>query len=346
MLLAAIATWVAALRRALGPEPSRRRRWGPLVVTTTAILLGAAGSVIVRPASMVGTGTAGPEMTVRRAVVDVVGFAPRVAVPAYVLGLLVIAGSAVVLWRFRSAAWLVPAATLLALLYFVNTAVDSPLARVLTWPWYNNAIRIAAVGVLPAALLVSAAILGPSLWIARRAHRGRALESLVAAILLALVIGPNQAFADRDVRWLRPYFHPGIARSWASPQELESLHELALLVPPGGVVAADPWKGGTYMYVVGDRRMYYPTEKSNTTPASRLIGLRLDKVGTDPEMCRLVTDAGITHAVTGGVPFLWGGSRSRTQYVGIEGVSTSPAWRKVATRDPYSMYELAACARH
>ena len=344
VLLAAMIVWLSTLFRALRPGPSPWHRFGPLAAASTALVLGTVASLVVRPAGMVATGAAGPEMPVNDALVDVAGFAPRVAVPAFLLGALVVIGGVVVLWCFRSAAWLVVAAAFLAFLYYINAAVDTPLARLLTWPWYNNAIRIAAVGVLPAALLVAAAVLGPSRWLARRANRGWVVEGVIAAGLLALVVVPSNGFASRDVRWLRPYFHPGVARSWASPQELRALHELAALVPPDGVVAADPWKGGTYMFVVGDRRMYYPTEKTNTTADSRLIGLRLADVGTDPKVCRVVTEAGITHALTGGVPFLWGGSISRTQYTGIEAVAHSSAWREVARRGPYTLYELTACA--
>ena len=337
----AAATLVAAARRLRSARDTRWRRL-PMWVVSGALVLGAAASLVIVPGSMKATGAPGPEMSVSDALQDVAGFAPRVATPAFLLGVAVVIGCVAIFVWFRSALWVFLTLVLLVTAYYLNVAVDTPTARLLTWPWYNNAIRLAAVGVLPAALTAAAAILGPARFVGRR--RGWAWESALAAVVVAMLVLPQSAWVGRDVRWLRPYFHPGVERSWASPQELASLHELAGRLPHGAVVAADPWKGGTYMYVVGGTTMLWPTEKANTTPDLRLLGLRLDKVGEDPEVCRTARANGVTHALTGGVPFLWGGSRSRRQFVGVEAVATSPAWREVAASKPYRLYEMVACA--
>lgn len=347
ILLGGLAVWFATLRRALDGT-TRSARWWPFLTVTVAIVVGTLLSVILAPTSMLGSGDVGPEMSWQQAWDDTLGFAPRVADPAPLLGWLVGAGVlAVLVWR-RRALWAAVAAPAFAGLYLVATAVDTESWRFLTWPWYNNAIRIAAVGVLPAALVAAAAIAG----VARIAgvakvggrRRGPVAELLVAGLLVGLVVVPSLGFKDRDVTWLRPYFLPGESRSWASPEELASLRVLARDIPADAVVAADPWKGATYLYVVSGRRLYYPTEKTNTTPERRLVGLGLDRVGTDPEVCRVVRDAGIEYAITGGVPFLWGVEVSARTYTGIEGIASSPAWEVVATEAPYTLYRRVACA--
>jgi hypothetical protein len=208
-------------------------------------------------------------------------------------------------------------------LYFLNTAVDTEALRLLTWPWYNNAIRIAAVGVIPAALAVAAALLAVPRLLGRR-FGSPLVELAAAALLVGLVVVPSEAWKDRDVAFMKPYFHPGVARSWASPEELTALHRLARYIPPGAVTAADPWRGGTYLYVV--------------------IGRKLDQVGTEPAVCRIARENHIEYALTGGVPFLWGRTQSERGYPGFENLARSPAWRQVAKEGPYTLYRRVACA--
>lgn len=351
VVLTVVAAWSAALRRLAAPAGTRWR-WQPFVVVTAGAALAAVLSTLVAPAGMLLTGAAGPEMPAAEAWTDLLGMAPRSATPAPLLGVVVSVGCLVVVVLLRQALWVVPALALFGLAYYLNVAVDSPTARLLTWPWYNNAIRLAGVAVLPAALAVVAALLAPGRLAPRlvprlgtRELRPWAVEAGVAALLVVALVVPVEAWAARDVRYLRGYFAPKLPeRSWASPEELRALRELAAHLPQGAVVAADPWKGGTYMYVVGGARMLWPTEKTNTTPQRRLLGLRLDEVGSDPAVCAAALGSGVTHALTGGQAFLWGEERSRTQFAGVERVADSPAWREVARSGPYVLFERIACA--
>ena len=344
VVFSALTLWVAAIRRSWFADGYGVRRWWPAAGATAVVVGGIAFTTVGRLSMMFLTGTPGPEMTLKQALVDVLGFAPRTAAPVYLLAALVAIGALVVLRRFPHAAWLLAAMALMVSLYVANTAVDTPLARLWTWPWYNNAIRIAAVGVFPAALLTAAAFLGMGRLARRWVSPPWRAEAVGVTVVLILLLLSTRGFVSRDVSWVRPYFNPGVSRSWASPAELRALHELAGSIPEDGLVVADPWKGGTYLYVVGDRRLYYPTEKYNNTPDRRLVGLRLGDVARDPEVCRIVREAGITHALVGGVPFLWGRARSERQYVGVEAVQSSPGWERVTSSGPYSLYRLKACA--
>jgi hypothetical protein len=343
-LLGGAALWFGALRRGRGAPSGTAGRWRSLVVMSGLLVLAVALSTLSARGSMLLTGEAGPEMSWGAALRDLAGFGPRWAAPkVYVLGVAAILGLVVIAWVMRRAAWAAAGLVVFSGLYLLNTAVDTELVRHLTWPWYNNAIRLAAAGVVPAAVVVAAAVVGAARLVARRARRPWT-ELVVTALLLGLLVVPSRAWVGRDVDWLRPYFHPGVARSWASPEELRALHALAKLIPPGSTTAADPWKGGTYLYVVGDRRLFIPTEKANTSPETRLVGLELDQVGSNPEVCRIARENSIDFALTGGVPFLWGVGRSRSEYPGIAGVAGSPYWEKVAAEGPYTLYRRVACA--
>lgn len=319
------------------------RSWVPGVLATGALLLGLGLSPLLRRPSMLLAGQVGPEMTTRDSILDIVSFAPRIAEGAPFLAVLVALGIVATLIRFPRALWLTPAMAFFTALYFISTAIDTPTLRLWTWPWYNNAIRIASVGVLPAALLATAALLFVPLLIGKQTKHPWVWETVVAGLLLGLLLVGTHGYIHRDVKFLRPYFHPGVARSWANPQELKSLRELAAYIPKEGLIAADPFRGETYIYVVGDRRSLFPTEKANNTEDKKIIGLYLADVDTDPAACAAVKRTGVTHAIIGGVPFLWGQGESRRKYSGIERIQPSASWKLVAERNPYRLFEFTGC---
>ena len=346
-VLAAVATWTATARRFFGGLGTPHRRL-PFLVVNAGLAAASLASVTLAPASMRDTGEPGPEMTSADALSDIAGLAPRDAVAAPAMGVVVLLGIAIVLIFLRTALWIVPALALFTMAYFLNTAVDDTVARMVTWPWFNNAIRLAGVAVLPAALASTAALLAPARLIATRltggGRRTWVVESACAAVLAGLLAIPTGAGIQRDIEWLWPYYHPGTARSWVSPEELRDLRDLAGRLPEGAVVAANPWNGGTYMYVVGGTQMFWPTEKTNTTTERRLLALLLDDIDTNPVICRLTMETGITHAMTGGVPFLWGEEESQLEFGGVDGIRQSPAWREVARAGDYRLFELTECA--
>jgi hypothetical protein len=87
-----------------------------------------------------------------------------------------------------------------------------------------------------------------------------------------------------------------------------------------------------------------PTEKANTSSDQQLLSLRLDEVGTDPTVCAAAERQHVDWALTGGSPNSRAGKRSAA-YRGVDDVTHSPAWKRVATSAPYSLYERVQCAR-
>ena len=187
----------------------------------------------------------------------------------------------------------------------------------LTWPSYNNAIRLAAVAVLPAALAGGGRGACPGL---RSSGDRPACCDLRPCRSRAVVACDSccRSLVSAERRLRRP--GRAVVASVLPPRRRAVMGQSATscepctssraYVPLGGVVAADPWKGGTYMYVVGDRRMYSGRRRRRTrhpdTASDRTTPRRgRHRPGGVPPSC---TDAGITHALTGGVPFLWGGA--------------------------------------
>lgn len=343
-LFAALMTLCAAIARAL-QRPGGWRRWAPLTATIVLLALAAVASQKVIPAGMLLTGAPGPELLPPAAREDTFQFAPRETETLPVIGILVLIGAIVVLIKYRRrGAWLVPSTIVMMWLFYANVAIDAPWTRQITWPWYNNAVRLAGVGVLPAALLAASAIVGAGALLASWPKRRPVLAAVMSVIILAGVIVGTGGYRDTKYAWMDDLFHPRDSHSWASPQELRSLRALAQKIPQDAVIAADPWRGGTYLYVVSGRQLLWPTEKTNNNADRRLLGLELNDIASDPTVCAAAHRQGVDYVITGGRPFAWARPAQREQFDGINAITAGPGWTLVATEKPYTLYRLTSCA--
>jgi hypothetical protein len=348
-----------ALLGVVGAAVWRRRRAAPRLATglsvATVITLGLFATfwTRIRPNSMVNTGAYGPEASARYATKSLLEFAPRHTMPLTLLSLMTGIGVLVILVRHRGARWVVTSLGIMLALFWLNVAVDTTWVRHLTWPWYNNAVRIQAVAVLPAVIAASAGLLAlpgalvrvaPARLIkaAPRTEWSRLVVSV--GLLTCFLIATGVGYLEPHRHILHRYFHPKPADSWVSDQELQSLRHLSNHLPPDAVVAANPWNGGTYLYIVSGRRLLVPTEKTNFPGDRALLSRALDKVGADPAVCAAAERQRVNWAITGGQPFSWAGKRVK-QYVGVDSVGSSPAWRAVASSAPYTLYERTGCAQ-
>jgi hypothetical protein len=335
-----------ALATAWALRSSRpRRALGIAVGTAVGLVLAVAATVVVRRPSMFATGAAGPEASASKAWYAVVNFAPRSTKPLTLLALVVLVGVVVVLWRHRGARWVVAAFAVLTALFWLNVAVDATWTRYLTWPWYNNAVRLQAVAVLPAALLATAGFVAVSDLLVRAFRVPVARVAVPVAVAGLFLAGTGGGYVAAHQHILHRYFHPKAADSWASQKELRALRSLSTRIPADAVVAANPWNGPTYLYVVSGRRLLVPTEKTNFAGDRRLLSKHLDSVGTDPQVCAAAQRQHVEWAITGGQPFSWGRPSVLAQFTGVDHVGSSPAWQKVATVEPYTLYKRVACAR-
>jgi len=338
----AAATLRAAWERRERPAQAVGLLAGLALVTAAA----AAASVSVRTASMVATGAPGPERGLRGALFDTVFFGPRQGHQLVLLSLVAVVGGAVLLWRHRGAAWLPLSAAAFAALYLLNVAVDDPWTRYLTWPWYNNAIRLAVAGSLPSALCVAAGFVALGTGAARVVRAGRRTwgPAVGTALVLAVFLGVTHGYVYAHRAFLTGYYHPDTAHSWASDAELRALRTLSTHIPAGAVTAANAWNGGTYLYVVSGKPMLVPTEKALFEGDRTLLAARLDKVGSEPEVCAAARRQHVQYAITGGRPFAWAGTKRVALYRGIDAVGSSPAFTLVTKAGPYRLYKLTSCA--
>jgi hypothetical protein len=351
----------AALTRAWTWRRERPRRAVGLVAGTlgglVVIVIGYA-LVSQRMASMRESNPLGAEMSLRTAFGQAVLQSPRGAPPLHLLGAVVVVGAVALLWRTaagRSARWVVAALAVTAALWVMVVGVDDAATRWFTWPWYNNPPRLAALVVVPAVVCAAAALSLPERlvrwWFGRRRAGGPTSVpgwatgvAVASAVLVpAGFVVATGGYVDQHREMIDRYWHPSTYRSWASDAELQALRELSRYIGPDDVTAANPWNGATYLYLVSGRELLIPSEKVRSPGDRALLAERLDDVGSDPEVCAAVRRQHVRFAITGGRPFSSGGTDWKT-YPGIAGVVDSPAFSKVATAGPYTLWELTDCA--
>jgi hypothetical protein len=375
---------VAALVRAAWENRGRRARALGQLAAALVLSVGVAGaSLAVRTSSMYATGALGPEKATKAAIYDTVFFGPRHAPQLYLLTVVVVIGGLWLWFRHRGAGWVPVAGAGFAALYLLNVTVDDHAVRYLTWPWYNNAIRLAVAGSLPAVLCAAAGFValgtlssrlvgrarrsrgalpapvsgagdvsGPGAGSDRgglAARRGRmgllgTIQLAATLVVLAAFVLGTRGYVAAHRTFLDPYYHPDVAHSWASDQELKSLRALATHIPAGAVTAANAWNGGTYLYVVSGKPLLVPTEKALSAGDRTLLAARLDQAGSSPEVCAAARRQHVEYAIVGGQPFAWAGAKRVAKYRGIDNVGSSPAFTEVARSAPYTLYRLSSCA--
>lgn len=338
----ALARWTWTLRQ----TPVR----AAAVATATIAMLAMAGAVWAvatrLSTAMRGSNPAGPEMSLRDAFLDVALFAPRSAGYLWVAGVLVVLGVVVVLWRHRAGVWVAVVFVGVAALYILNTAVDSETTRLLTWPWYNNAPRLAALLIVPAALLMTAALSALADGLARLLAGRVPAPALAGTATVALAYLLTSAWGGTAVHQdlLDNFFDEDSQSAFVSDSELRALATLGRQVPRDAVVAANPLNGGSYLYLATGRTVLFPSEKGMVQGDRLLLGKNLNTLASDPAVCSAVRRNGVTHVVTGGEPTTFFGRARREQYAGLAAVPTSPGFELLGAEGPYRLYRVVGCA--
>jgi hypothetical protein len=311
------------------------------LVVGLAAFAGAWALATERSAAMRASNPRGPEMTLRDGLVDAVFFGPRDLSPLWVVGVLVLVGAVTLLVR-RKHWWVLLAHAAFGLLYVLDASVDSSRTRLLTWPWYNNSPRLAALMVLTGALLFAVALTGAT-DLAAKVLRGRLPQWVAPAAVAALVVAATGGLGHSAQQGaLGQYFDRPAERSFATAAEIDGLRLLGRRIPASSVVAANPWKGATYLYLTSDRRLLFPTEKSFAPGDRELLGRHLDDAASDPAVCAAARRQHVDYVITGGTTMTASGGQA-ARYRGIDDVPKASGFTKVASAAGYDLYRLDAC---
>ena len=236
----------------------------------------------------------------------------------------------------------------------------APLGEVRTFllaPWYLDARRIMGAHGLTMVPLMA---LGFDL-LASIAHKilSRATDSVQSLSLpqlapwkvkvtLGLVLLTLSGFGALDSRLAATDYvydpeklgKPGMADT----AELAMIRRMRLRIPGDSLVLGDPIAGAAYTEVLGQHEAVFP-QLSMTNGGERwqqVLAHRFKDIHTDPEVCEVVRELGITHFYEDEDGWYYNFKRS-TRSPGLYGVDTSMGFELVDHGGSAKLYRITAC---
>lgn len=247
----------------------------------------------------------------------------------------------------RTRRWLVVAELLTVALYVGSAAIGSPLVRQLTGFWYDDSHRIAATLPIVAIPLSVIGLLTAGEWIHERipaplaGKRGRVAGiTLVAAAAVAAVSAlhgvPNNAqVIGREYSTVGDYRLVG-------PQKRAFFHTVESIVPPGALVANDPFDGTAALWALTGTRVLFPKAGPTSDPELTYLAKHLVDAATDPRACALVREYDVDFMVT--APDNYHSAAERPGfYSGVTDPHGRAGFQLVASAGKNRLYEITTC---
>ncbi|MDC4233400.1 hypothetical protein M3T53_06710 [Actinomyces sp. B33] len=250
-----------------------------------------------------------------------------------------------------------------ALLTLLAYAPNSPVRTFLLAPWYMDARRIMgahglamvpimAIGFssLVSAIRGAAGPLHPG---ARRPVGGRPgagrpgadLRLVVGLGALLLALSGFGAFDARVRAAAYVYDSDDLGKpGMATTGELAMLRRARLILPGDALVLGDPIAGAAYIETISDREAVFPqlTMANADEESQSLLADHFNEIHTNPRVCEVVRDLGITHFYAEEDGMYYNFSRS-SRSPGLYGVDTSSGFEQVDAGGTAVLYKITAC---
>ena len=284
---------------------------------------------------------------------------PRFGAPLWVTSAFVLIGFVLALTRVRTL-W-IPVVHLVTWLVFLGVAAyQTHFSQLVTGFWYNTSPRLAAMTPIPGTLLAAlglvwfARLLAPAVGrVLRRVAPAlmtrwsgpRVSLGVTALVLLAYLPATGWNNAAQHEGRLRPFYYPANPEQrLLSLTDADFLEQLAPSIPPGQVVAANPWRGTSLIYAFTGQPVVFPTQTAALVSPSRdLLARELDAAATSPDVCAAVRDLQVTYVITGGTNFM-ANRAGLSNYPGVDRVPGRPGFIEVARSGPYTLWHITACS--
>jgi hypothetical protein len=258
---------------------------------------------------------------------------------AWSLALAVLGGAAVAT-RHRALRWLLPAHVMTGALFVLASASDSAVSAALTGIWWNDPYRLAAMLPLTGVPLAVVGLLAAAGWAARTVRGPGPLP--VAAALLAVLVAASGGLYLRDHAGFMTVTYPAAGGDFLDPARRAFLERIADDIPDGAVVAQNPWAGGALLFALTGHRVLFPHLDGEWTDDQRYLARNLRDAATDPRVCRIAADLGVTHAIAGPLAVAEWDQRAYF-YPGIADLDEAPGFEFVEAGGGLALYRITAC---
>ncbi|MFS0793218.1 DUF6541 family protein [Microbacterium sp. 1P10AE] len=260
------------------------------------------------------------------------------------LAALVLVGGILVVRRRPAEAWLPGSALAFGALYVLSAGSEGRVRDFLTGFWYHDSYRLAALVALLSVPLVGFAGAAILRSLGRGSTRSRGIVFVAAAMVLA-VLTVFMPGASQQREWIRLSFATDDA--WMiSPAEEDFLARVAEVVPPGTIVANNPYDGSGLAYGLFGTDVLFPAMDGNWLgewdPQKKTIASELTTSGFSSEVCSAVRDLDVTYLLqlddrwysAGGTLPEWSGLR-------VDG--SEPGFEPVLSEGDMALYRVTGC---
>jgi hypothetical protein len=258
---------------------------------------------------------------------------------AWALSLVVLVGAVAAL-RSAAAGWLVPAHVVSGVLFLLASSLETPLAALATGVWYNDPYRLAALIPITGVPLAVVGLLDLGSRAAALLPGREALATGVVA--LALAITSSGLYVRDHAAFLATSYPPPRDAGLVNPAEQAFFTGVAPLVPPGAVVAQNPWSGSSLLWALTGTHVLFPHFTGSWTPDQRYLAEHLREAGSDPRACEAAERASVQFLLVGVVDFWPWDARGR-DYPGLARPPRDGFELVAADGQGNELYRLTAC---
>lgn len=241
--------------------------------------------------------------------------------------------------------WLAGCHVVTGALWVLAAGSDAPVSQLVTGPWYNDAFRLGAlipVTGLPLAVIGLRRLVRAAELVRRPALHRVGPRTLWAAALVVVVV-LTQGLAVRDSARVIDVWYGGSSVELVGPGERSLLERLDTLVPPGAVVAGNPWNGSALGQALSHRRVLFPHLAGSWGKDRSLLAGYLVDAGADPAVCAAARRLHVGYVLDGPSAF-WRKNRRQRLYAGTH-VAGAAGFEPVASGGRLTLYRMTACGR-
>lgn len=253
----------------------------------------------------------------------------------------------------RPTTWLIVSFLLFAALTFMAYAPDFPGRTYLLAPWYMDARRIMGVQNLTMIPLIAFGFEQLVNWV--RSHRVRAADehhaqsslwrvgALLGVWIVAMSLGGAMDARLWAVRYVYDADHLG-KPGMSTNAELNMFRRMPQTVPEDALIVGDPIAGEAYSLSIGQRQVVFRqlSTVNKDTVSQDILRRSFNEIHTNPEVCQVVRDLGITHFFEDEDGQYYNFARS-SRMPGFYNVDTSHGFELVDTGGTAKLYRITAC---
>lgn len=249
--------------------------------------------------------------------------------------------------------WPIAAYLIFSALTALAYAPIGDLRTFLLAPWYLDARRIMGVHGLMMVPIMAIGFeqitAGAHRWVEGlvlpqpRPYSRWRTDAFIGAILIVVT-----GFGAFDARvWATDYVYdaqhlgkPGMATT----AELAMIRRMRLRIPRESLVLGDPIAGAAYVEVIGQHEAVFPqlTLTNNEERWQQVLTRRFNEIHTNPDVCDVVRELGITHFYEDEDGWYYNFRRS-SRFPGLYNVDTSTGFELVDTGGTAKLWKITAC---